>query len=127
MDEELSNEEEQVHRGADHRRGEAAGGPGRAAKEVARELGVTDQTLYNWKSKYGGMEVRDAQRLSELEDENRAAEDDGGRPQPGQGSAESGDPKKRMELVGARRDIALVVAAGPQDVPVDTADRLASD
>lgn len=44
---------------------------GRAAKEVARELGVTDQTLYNWKSKYGGMEVSDAQRLRELEDENR--------------------------------------------------------
>jgi putative transposase len=43
---------------------------GRAAKEVARELGVTDQTLYNWKSKYGGMEVSDAQRLRELEDEN---------------------------------------------------------
>jgi len=25
----------------------------RAVKEIARELGVTDQTLYNWKSKYG--------------------------------------------------------------------------
>jgi putative transposase len=44
---------------------------GRAAKDVGRELGVTDQTLYNWKSKYGGMEVSDAQRLRELEDENR--------------------------------------------------------
>jgi transposase-like protein len=29
-------------------------------KEIARELGVTDQTLYNRKSKYGGMEVADA-------------------------------------------------------------------
>jgi putative transposase len=44
---------------------------GRAARDVGRELGVTDQTLYNWKSKYGGMEVSDAQRLRELEDENR--------------------------------------------------------
>lgn len=44
---------------------------GRAAKDVGRELGVSDQTLYNWKSKYGGMEVSDAQRLRELEDENR--------------------------------------------------------
>jgi putative transposase len=44
---------------------------GRAAKEVARELGVSDQTLYNWKSKYGGMEISDAKRLRELEDENR--------------------------------------------------------
>jgi len=44
---------------------------GRPAKEIARELGVTDQTLYNWKSKYGGMEVSDAKRLRNLEEENR--------------------------------------------------------
>jgi putative transposase len=44
---------------------------GRPAKEIARELGVTDQTLYNWKSKYGGMEVSDAKKLRALEDENR--------------------------------------------------------
>jgi putative transposase len=43
---------------------------GRPVKEIARELGVTDQTLYNWKSKYGGMEVADAKRLRALEDEN---------------------------------------------------------
>jgi putative transposase len=44
---------------------------GRSVKEVAREMGVTDQTLYNWKSKYGGMDVNDAKRLKALEDENR--------------------------------------------------------
>jgi putative transposase len=44
---------------------------GRATREVARELGVTDQTLYNWKSKYSGMEVPEARRLRQLEDENR--------------------------------------------------------
>ena len=44
---------------------------GKAAKELARELGVTDQTLYNWKAKYGGMEVSEAKRLRQLEDENR--------------------------------------------------------
>jgi len=44
---------------------------GRPVKELAREMGVTDQTLYNWKSKYGGMEVSDAKRLRALEDENR--------------------------------------------------------
>lgn len=44
---------------------------GRPAKDVARELGVSDQTLYNWKSKYGGMEVSDAKKLRALEDENR--------------------------------------------------------
>jgi putative transposase len=44
---------------------------GRATKEVARELGVSDQTLYNWKAKYGGMEVSDVKKLRALEDENR--------------------------------------------------------
>ena len=44
---------------------------GRSVKELARELGVTDQTLYNWRSKYSGMDVSDAKRLRALEDENR--------------------------------------------------------
>jgi putative transposase len=44
---------------------------GRSAKELARELGVTDQTLYNWKSKYSGMDVSDAKRLRAVEEENR--------------------------------------------------------
>lgn len=44
---------------------------GRSAKELAREFGVTDQTLYNWKSKYSGMDVSDAKRLRALEEENR--------------------------------------------------------
>jgi putative transposase len=44
---------------------------GKPVKELARELGVTDQTLYNWKAKYGGMEVSEAKRLKVLEDENR--------------------------------------------------------
>ena len=34
-------------------------------------MGVTDQTLYNWKSKFGGMEVSDAKKLRALEEENR--------------------------------------------------------
>ena len=44
---------------------------GRSVKEVAREMGVTDQTLYNWKAKFGGMEVSDAKKLRALEEENR--------------------------------------------------------
>ena len=44
---------------------------GRPVKEVAREIGVTDQTLYNWKAKFGGMEVSDAKKLRALEEENR--------------------------------------------------------
>jgi putative transposase len=44
---------------------------GRKVTELAREMGVSEATLYTWKSKYGGMEVNDARRLKELEDENR--------------------------------------------------------
>jgi putative transposase len=44
---------------------------GRKAADLAREYGVSDQTIYNWKSKYGGLEVNEAKRLRELEDENR--------------------------------------------------------
>ena len=44
---------------------------GRAVKDLARDLGVTEQTLYNWKSKYAGMDVAEAKRLRSLEEENR--------------------------------------------------------
>jgi putative transposase len=44
---------------------------GAKVDEVCRRLGVTQTTFYRWKSKFGGMEVSDARRLSTLEDENR--------------------------------------------------------
>jgi putative transposase len=44
---------------------------GRKSAEVARELGVSAATLYAWKNKYGGMQVSDAKRLRQLEEENR--------------------------------------------------------
>lgn len=43
---------------------------GRRVREIARESGVTEASLYAWKSKYGGMEVSDARRLRDLEQEN---------------------------------------------------------
>ncbi len=43
---------------------------GRTAEEVARENGVSKHTIYPWKAKYGGLEVNEAQRLRQLEDEN---------------------------------------------------------
>lgn len=39
--------------------------------DVCREHGISAATFYGWKSKYGGMEVAEAQRLKGLEDENR--------------------------------------------------------
>ena len=38
--------------------------------DICRELGIVEQTFYKWKAKYGGMEVSEAKRLRELEDEN---------------------------------------------------------
>jgi putative transposase len=43
---------------------------GAKAGDLARKHGISEATLYNWKSKYGGMEVSEARRLRSLEDEN---------------------------------------------------------
>ena len=44
---------------------------GRTGLEVCREHGISEQTLYRWKKKYGGMEASEAKRLRELEEENQ--------------------------------------------------------
>jgi putative transposase len=44
---------------------------GRTAVEVGREMGVSKHTIYAWKAKFGGMSINEAQRLRQLEDENR--------------------------------------------------------
>ena len=38
--------------------------------EMCRQMGISNGTFYNWRSKYGGMEVNEAKRLRELESEN---------------------------------------------------------
>jgi putative transposase len=44
---------------------------GANVKELCRRLGISRETLYKWKRKYGGINVPDAKRLKQLEDENR--------------------------------------------------------
>ena len=44
---------------------------GAKAADLARKHGISEATLYNWKAKYGDMDVSDAKRLRSLEDENR--------------------------------------------------------
>ena len=39
--------------------------------EICREAGISEQTFYNWKRKYGGMGVSELRRLRLLEEENR--------------------------------------------------------
>ena len=43
---------------------------GMKVAEVCRKHGISDATYYNWKSKFGGMSVSEAQRLKALELEN---------------------------------------------------------
>ena len=40
------------------------------AADLCRKHGISEATFYNWKAKYGGMEVSEAKRLKALEDEN---------------------------------------------------------
>ena len=44
---------------------------GTSIKELVRIHGISEQSYYRWKSKYGGMELSEAKRLKQLEEENR--------------------------------------------------------
>ena len=39
-------------------------------EDICREMGISNGTFYNWRSKYAGLEVNEAKRLNELESEN---------------------------------------------------------
>ncbi len=47
------------------------GEAGLTTAELCRQHGITEQTYYRWKAKYGGMELSELQRLKQVEDENR--------------------------------------------------------
>lgn len=44
---------------------------GTRISDLSREINISENTIYKWKNKFGGMEVSDAKRLRGLEDENR--------------------------------------------------------
>lgn len=43
---------------------------GTPVAEVVRKLGISEQTYYRWKKKYGGLGVAEVRRLKQLEEEN---------------------------------------------------------
>ena len=43
---------------------------GAKVEDICRDLGISNGTFYNWRSKFAGMEVNEATRLRELETEN---------------------------------------------------------
>ncbi len=45
-------------------------GQGKRVTELCREHGISEQTIYNWKAKYGGMDVNELKRVKQLEEEN---------------------------------------------------------
>jgi putative transposase len=44
---------------------------GLTVAEVCRKHGISDATFYNWRSRYGGMDVSETRRLKQLEEENQ--------------------------------------------------------
>ncbi|QOI98519.1 MAG: transposase [Flammeovirgaceae bacterium] len=44
---------------------------GKNIQDIARDQGISKATIYNWKAKYGGMEMSELKRVKELEEENR--------------------------------------------------------
>ncbi len=44
---------------------------GTPIQEVIRKMGITEQTFYRWKKKYGGLGTNELRRLKQLEEENR--------------------------------------------------------
>ena len=64
-----TDEASTVHGRADHWGAEEHEAGAKTA-DLARKHGVSEATLYNWKAKYGGMDVSEAKRLKQLEDEN---------------------------------------------------------
>lgn len=42
---------------------------GISVKETSRELGISEATYYNWKARYGGMEVSDVKKMKDMEAE----------------------------------------------------------
>jgi putative transposase len=43
---------------------------GKSFKDIAREQGISESTLYKWKAKYGGLKVSDVEKMNVLEKEN---------------------------------------------------------
>ncbi|CAO4164905.1 Transposase IS3/IS911 family protein [Methylorubrum aminovorans] len=68
--EETDDEEEPVQRTTDIGilKEQRAGLP---VAEICRRHGISDETFYTWRSRFGGMEVSDAGRLKSLDEENR--------------------------------------------------------
>jgi putative transposase len=64
-----ADEDEQVHRRAD-RDGAAPGRGGTPVGEICRKLGVSEQSFYRWKKRFGTLGVSELRELRQLREEN---------------------------------------------------------
>ncbi|HZD46340.1 MAG TPA: IS3 family transposase [Acidobacteriaceae bacterium] len=78
--------------------------------ELCREHGISGATFYQWKSKYGGLEVSEAQRLKAMEDENRRLKLLVAELSLHGEALKAVIPKKRLELAELRTEVAFVSA-----------------
>lgn len=78
--------------------------------DICREHGISDATFYNWKAKYGGLDVSEAQRLRQMEDENRRLKALVADLSLDKEALKAVIRKKRLELACLREDIAFVSA-----------------
>ena len=44
---------------------------GTSVPDIVRKMGISEQTFYRWKKKYGGLGVSELRRLKQFEEENR--------------------------------------------------------
>lgn len=72
---------------------------GTAVSEVCRRLGISEQTFYRWKAKFGEMGVSELRKLRQLEEENRRPEATRRRPLARQAHASGGRQKKALKPV----------------------------
>ena len=77
---------------------------GAKTADLARKHGISEATLYNWKAKYGGMDVSEAKRLKALEEENREAEEAAGGVRCWTAPALEGASDKKMVGPAAKRE-----------------------
>jgi putative transposase len=68
---------------------------GRTAKDVARECGVSEHTIYAWKAKCGGLEPRESQKLGGAGSRESSSETAGRRSDPGARNAHCSDREEK--------------------------------
>ncbi len=83
---------------------------GASVTDLSRRHGVSEQTIYRWKQKYGGLEVSELKRLKASRSRECAAEEAGGGPSPRQPNAQ-GVARKKVVTPVAKREAAEYLQA----------------